>query len=250
MPYPEWVREQALELYRQGDSTHAVARELEPSRSTIRDWVTSAGISRTHREVALSRLRPGWNETTPELAEIVGMLWGDGWTTARGTLGLAIKAEDRAFPERQKSLWRKQFGLSASMGETGGMIQIQMNSRPIAEFLRSINVEWVKFLERDSLLAWIRGVWDSEGSISKNKEENTWRVQWVSCDHEFALLYAWVLENSLAVKAKCLGPYKQGDYRVTFSHLQDVVRFYQEVNPTIPRKRSKFKAAQTHFQAR
>ena len=52
-PYPEEFRERILELHRSGRSIESLAREFEPTATTISNWVKQSQLDAGERECAV-----------------------------------------------------------------------------------------------------------------------------------------------------------------------------------------------------
>jgi transposase len=53
-PYPAEFKQQMVELYRSGRTAGPLAKEFEPSKVTIRHWITQADANEGHRPDVLT----------------------------------------------------------------------------------------------------------------------------------------------------------------------------------------------------
>lgn len=254
MVYPNWVRDHALTMYQQGLSSYQIEEDLGVPYITVYDWVRKAGINRDIRTARRLEqpLKPDWDKPSEELAYILGVLAGDGsFLKERGSVcGVQMGVIDREFADAVEAAFIKQFGIHVGRSERHNtwlkptlMYYVKVSSCDVAELLEKLDAaEWVRDAPKDMKLAWLRGAWDSEGCITSH--ENGWRVTFGVCDEEFARLYRDVLKDACGFGRNVNGPYgKAKEYFVRFSRPEHVKTFYERVQPTICRKRSRFEKA-------
>jgi len=213
---------------------------------------TEAGREKA-RQTRIVPLKKGFDETTNDLAYIVGTLMGDGHLDRhRGVFSLG--SIDREFTNAFASAVLRQFGRTphfeeypASRMKTGYLRQPQTRavfySRPAHTFLRTIcNEKWVRNLSYEQSLAWVRGAWDSEGSVSRITSDRL-RVKFGVKNETFARLYKEALEDALDFQTLHLYHLSSGIWCVDLWNGTDIQRFFESVKPTIERKRKIFLGA-------
>ncbi len=180
-----------------------------------------------------------------ELAYIVGVVVGDGHLSREGKVVQHVK--DWEFADAFGDALEKQFGGHISKFGTGdGCLRVQLASHIATDFLRSIiSPDWVMSLPPELKISWLRGLWDSEGSISWSG--NKCCVALGMMNEQCVFLYSSILEL-MGIHTR---PHVYNRvWTVTFAGLSDVVRFYGLVQPTIKRKRHLFDQAKTKLELR
>jgi hypothetical protein len=124
--------------------------------------------------------------------------------------------------------------------------EIKLGSRVVCIFLSEMqNTDWLNTDEMK--LAWIRGIWDSEGCIAK-------QVLFSNTDEKMVKDYRSILKNILDIET---GLHHYPEFKtqfgttniwmVKFGVYEDMVKFYHAVRPTIYRKRKKFEQIESKF---
>jgi hypothetical protein len=104
------------------------------------------------------------------------------------------------------------------------------------------NDAWVRGLSRKNKIAWIRGAWDSEGSVSVNNSDDRFlNVNFAVKDKEFARLFRDMLREAAGIKSTM--SFVGVQWKVSICNTADTLKFYEIVQPTIQRKRAKFEGA-------
>lgn len=204
--------------------------------------------------------KAGYMEVTEDLAYIVGVIMGDG-TLTHGMLKLAVV--DRDFATTFKTAVEQQFGISCSVREAPpftavrnghvylfqAQVIVTLHCVHVMNFLRTIvSSKWVRALPSGHKIAWLRGAWDSEGSI--NWSGTSWVVRFSVRSRTFAKLFRDVLKEACTIEPR-FSYYAKGDmWRLAVSQLNDVVRFYLITKPTIRRKCIRFEEAQRRLAVR
>lgn len=274
MRYHNPIRERALMLYRKGMPCVEVCQEIDgPSPATVNRWVHAAGINRSRSEAARNSpkliqharalfikmnkerafsLSTGWTKSTKDLAYVIGVLLGDG-TITRG--GIQLQSIDREFINAFADACERQFGLKRHLYKYPGRrirfpggkeydtrptVMVSFHSSRLRDWLLTrwpYIDKWIRNLNRDQRIAWLRGIWDSEGSIDKNGTT----VLWYNNSNLLTRLYTDTLLEYLEISARVR---LHGNKRtVWFCHAQRITRFYNMVQPTIIRKRVRFQEA-------
>lgn len=246
--YPAWIREPVVEAMNQGMSTHEVERQFGIIQRTAWRWAKASGINRdtaTATRIALGGppLREDYDRISPDLTYLVGVNMGDGHA-AEYVFCLGVVDED--FADTFEEAARNQFGIHIGRREPkqrNGKIsyRVDIHSVDVARLMKKLSTpEWVLSLNQEYQIAWLRGAWDSEGSVTKSGE-NGLMVRFGVCDYAFAKLYRDILHVVLGIDRRVLGPYgKSKEFDVIFSRKSDVETFYHAVQPTILRKVRKF----------
>lgn len=262
MSYSSKLRRRAIRLYLDGMSYDRVAEKLAISHSTVANWCRAAHCGRTRSEATKNnprRPRPlvnGYERPSKSLAYIIGVLMGDAWLRKDG---FALAAVDTEFARAFSAAIRNHFRLDVSeqrrkpswmIAPNNGrryrrkaQVGVFCGSRLASSFLKSIrNERWVNRLSRDYKLAWIRGAWDSDGSITKQLRGQSWSVRFHNKDPQLAVLYRKVLDDATGIIASVYRE-KDGMWIARFGKIEEVVRFFDLVAPTIARKCERFERA-------
>lgn len=181
---------------------------------------------------------------------------GDGWLRKDG---IAMSTTDVEFASAFDDAIRahfhrpprwKSYGSTWMIGPNDGRryrrrphVTVLFRSRPASSFLASIrNKAWIEALSKANKIAWLRGLWDAEGSITKQLRGNSWSVRFHNKDFGLASLYRKILSEVVGISGTL---YREKDdmWIVRFGKLPDVVTFLKVVSPTILRKRERFEQA-------
>lgn len=251
------------------------------SKRTVLLWVRRSGYRRTQSEAAklssrLMRhiralgianaiaLKMGYTRPTEDLAYIVGVVMGDGYLDK---YDIRLETVDREFAEAFSRCLASQFGRRGSVSRGGGRLitsplngktyrnrrtfRFTLVSGAASSFLRRLKkAAWILSLTRRAKLAWLRGIWDSEGWISRRAlaRSHQWTVGFGVMDAEVARLYSKVLLSTTKIRPKQRKDLTRNMRVFVFSRLEEVVGFYRLVNPTIRRKCREFLRASRYFE--
>ncbi len=269
MSYSLRLRRRAIRLYVDGMSYDRVGRLLAVCHSSVANWCRAANCGRTPSEATKNnprRPRPlvnGHERPSKSLAYIVGVLMGDGWIRKDG---FALTTVDPEFVRAFSAAIRIHFRLDVSEHRRKPSWMVSPNngrryrrraqvgafcgSRLASAFLESVrNEAWVSRLSRTHKLAWIRGVWDSDGSITKQLTGQSWSVRFHNRDPQLAALYRKVLDDATGIIATVYRE-RDGMWIARFGKIEEVARFFDLVAPTIARKCERFERAKTAFDSR
>lgn len=188
------------ELYKEGLSSYKIAAMLGVEHSTASKYAKRLGLARTRSEASLrARLRDTkvrvkfFEEWTPNLAYLLGIIWTDG-CLGRPTRGeqvtLSMKEPDllgkiaegtgarvSQHRNRKEWIWTIRFSLSVvvewfkAMGLTGR---------------KSFTVEWPKGLPSDMEIPFVRGLIDGDGTFGLDRRDGSLRFGFVSASEVFA----------------------------------------------------------------
>ena len=276
-----------MQVYGQGNSYSDVCRILNArhgtkvAKRTVLLWARSAGVGRGPSEGmrASSRfmdrvrawgrsnaipLRRGFGTATEGLGYIVGVSMGDGYL---GKYEIRLQTVDREFAQAFGDAVGRQFGRVPSLRDKPGGPWISpingktyirdsttnalLVSKPAADFLRSVmNEDWVRGLPRKGKLGWLRGIWDSEGSITRDRKGPYWRVLFSVGDERIARTYVDVLRELTGIDIPLHYEAGRRQWHCSFGRIESVVKFFRIVEPTIGRKRSHFARAERHYRRR
>lgn len=235
---------------------------LEETGLTITEYynkIHELGIARKTRAGRL--LKIGYDIITDELSYIVGVLYGDGYIIqAYG--GVGLESIDKEFADEFGRCLVKQFGLNLNKYETkkkplldwrNGKTYIRKNtfivrmlSVKIRDYLTEIqNFEFINKLNYEQKIIFLRGLWDSEGSVGSYKFRRG-VINSVSFYHKTEKLcnvYRDLVKETCGFEPfvkKRSGSYDM--YSSYFYKKEYIRQFYDIVNPTIQRKRDKFES--------
>lgn len=247
--YERWIRNLS-ESHKRSKKVQKMLRDRNRSPEHKRH------LSRI-QQMTRKPLKQGYCQLTEDLAYIVGVLMGDGHLAKDRIILNSVDAE---FVGAFYETIQRQFGRSASIYQVPAVrkvspsngktylcqpqVRLQFASVEAVTFLEGVrSSDWVSRLPVKYKIAWLRGIWDSEGSITKAKVKNHWMVAFAIRNETLAALYQQTLAEALSITAT-LTKSKNQMWVVYFGKLHDVVRFYHGVQPTIQRKRARFEEAE------
>jgi len=279
MKYDIEIKNRAIELYNLGKSTKEVSKELNIHKSIIYRWIVNAGIIRSVSDACKGRIMPqeqkdklseklkgkftgefrynfkklkhNYDIPSKELSYILGVLFGDGFLSIQGTIGL--QSIDREFVDEFSRCFEFQFGhkpaiydvkprlIQVRKSEKYYMQQKSYNLRiksvGAKQFLESIkNWDYILNLSKEYKISFIRGLWDSEGIIGVNNNKYC-QVKFCNKNYDLANKYKYLLKEVTNIDSH-INITKHEMCYVSFAKTNDVIKFYKEINPTIKRKRN------------
>lgn len=231
-------------------------KSIDKARAkSLQIWVGTPEHRAQIRALGHANLKPlSLNATvvTPNLAYIIGVLMGDGSLYGGSRIELGVNIGDKEFVRAFAAALRCQFSAHTTLREkidkrNGTRLSVCLFTSKLAyEFLKRIcTVKWVDSLSTEMKLLWLRGIWDSEGSIDiKATSPN---VQFAITDEDVANAYCRALKLCVKVEPhihRYFYTYKNTKrpiWHVRIFGRENVLRFYRLVQPTIRRKRRCFK---------
>lgn len=191
------------------------------------------------------QLKDGFETITPELAYIIGVLFGDGYFCKSG---IGLEVIDKDFVTEFARCIEVHFGLKSNIyfkqkenlkdwrnGKSyvrNPTYLLRCNSANLREFLLKINnYEWINNLPFSLKIFVLRGLWDSEG----NSSNISGQVRFYSKDIKNIELYESLLKELLNIDAK---HYKNSYcmYISQFGQRSQVENFFKIINPSNKRK--------------
>lgn len=240
----------AMELHQQGLGAmriHNIMPFVKVGR--IYSWISSIG----------AKPSPEPNLTsTPSLAYILGVLYGDGSVTRyplqNGGFAYTfrLKVTDKEFIDSFKSSLGR-IGLHSSRvyierrdpKKWSDMYYVKAYSKPFYRWFKGLSWDQLyKFLQTTEMKReFIRGFYESEGHVSrshpKRKNDKCWRVGITNTNFELITLIQRILNDLgfffFAHKGKMRLPRRQ-KYELRLYKREDVKRFLTEIGSCIPRK--------------
>lgn len=180
--HPQWkgLEKDRIELYEKGLSDVEMAKQLEISRESIRNWRHSRELSRNH---PLGRTpKPFDFSPTRNLGYLCGLVMGDGWLSQRA---VHLSTRSREFREIVADTI-KSVGLHPTRFErvrdvrVGGKLYsnktfycVLATSKNLFEALHPCKQKGIweipPFLAtNESLLGFLQGIYDSDGSVNSS----------------------------------------------------------------------------------
>lgn len=174
--------EEVIKLRKQGLSYNGIVKKIretqsvELSKSTVKTW--ARGISNPYNCILIptvEHLKP-----SEELAYIIGVVAGDGYTRAKPNASkhcidyvIGLKVVDYEFAEEFRRCLKKITGKTPpNIRWTSRGYTIEMRCKVLHQLLRKpLDIEKLKpFIEHsvDTMSAFLRGFFDSEGPVSLN----------------------------------------------------------------------------------
>lgn len=180
--HPQWkgLEKVRIELYKKGLSDVGIAKQLEISRESIRNWRHSRGLSRNH---PLGRTpKPFDFSPTRDLGYLCGLMMGDGWlykgavflsTTSREFEEIVADSMKRVglYPTRSERIRNIRVGSRLYANKT--FYRVQAASKNLFEALHPCKQKGIweipPFLTTDeSLLGFLQGIYDSDGYVNSS----------------------------------------------------------------------------------
>lgn len=165
-----------IELYKQGKSIYAIAKLTRYSTSTIYEKLKNCGVKiRNHSEACRNARLKVNLEPSPTLSYILGVLLGDGYITEEhGTGKISLRVTDKIFAEEfRKNLEFLGFRpyqqtIYPKHPNRLPLNEIRAYSKNFYKWYNSIPFEEVKNIAEQYPVEFIRGFFQSEGSITKD----------------------------------------------------------------------------------
>lgn len=206
----------------------------------------SKGLGNSPEKIGSPRkvLKKGYDKITKELAYITGVLMGDGYLTKDG---IGLETIDKEFADEFARCVEKQFNLKPSIyyykkkpmvdWRNGKTYQrkptytVRQRSILMHKYLVTIdNLEFVDNLSRELRIVWLRGVWDSDGSLDKRSGQVLFYNKYI----DLIELYQKLLLE-IDIPSKYYQNFSTNVYRCYFARRYQQ-RFFEIVKPTIKRK--------------
>ena len=234
-----FYRKQLIELYvHQNKTIHEIGTILDIHEKSVYDRLHRLGIKPVpEQKVRYCNRRNDISLPThsPELAEFIGIMLGDGCLTHFQTM-VTLGSKENAYVVYVQKLMGRLFGVSATIitsRKTGYNI-VYIGSTKITSWLQDMGLVFNKVAAQVDVPAWIfenrkymsrfiRGFFDTDGSIYKLR----FGIQISLTNHSIPLLRA------LQTMLKSLGynPSAVSAYRVYVTRRNEVQRFFTEIAP-------------------
>lgn len=186
------------------------------------------------------------------LAYIIGVMYGDGYIYKAGGIGLESIDED--FVKTFANSIETQFGLKGHFYKyektnlhdwrNGNNYNrrptttVKFSSVLLRDFIEKIkSFSFVDKLNKEQKIAFLRGLWDSEGSVFSSNRMNG--VEFVHNTFELCELFRKTLLEITGIESK-ISKKPQGNHKLYFYRKEYIKTFYEIIQPTIQRKRDKF----------
>ncbi|MCX6801680.1 MAG: hypothetical protein NT067_01060 [Candidatus Diapherotrites archaeon] len=193
---------------------------------------------------------------TPELAYVIGLILGDGFIAGKkandnGNWTVAVYFDNFEHRELYSKAVRNLFGIQPKQGQDGSCYNCYFGSKAVHWFFRGffsmetspkadkiiIPSRIINCGKEEILVACIRGLFDSDGTITAQK-----RAKYASTSQKIVLQVASFLkENDFHpyvnewLKSKKYKPL----YTVTLNRKQDIIKFAQQISFIHPEKKRK-----------
>jgi len=202
------------------------------------------------------KLNDNYDKMTDELAYILGVMFGDGYIMVAGG-GIGLQSKDEDFTDEFARCITKQFGTRINRYETKSTILKDWRNgktynRNKTFIVRTLSVFVRDFIEKSQKLSvietltisqkifFLRGLWDSEGAVSKSGYTNT--VNFTHNTEELCNVFSDLVFELCEFRPKVRHSSKPFNTYVSYFYKKEYIReFFRVVNPTIQRKRDKFK---------
>lgn len=211
----------------------------------------SEGLNNSDKDIGskAAELKENYDDPTEDLAYFLGVMAGDGYIVSEGGIGLENK--DKEFIDAFASALENQFGLEPRIykkeademedwrtGKTHERSErwvLRKKSVKLRDFCQKIPDDWILGKKKKLKKAWIRGLWDSDGCLSKQSNQ----IFLYNKDEYLINTYNELLDSLFDIEAKYYEQ-KNGVFKSYFGQLGQVETFYKEIKPTIQRKKDNF----------
>lgn len=188
---------------------------------------------------------------TDDLGYILGVLYGDGYIMKQGGIGLEVVDYD--FIEEFSKVVERQFGIKGNIYDgkhpktlkdwRNGKIYnlkptkiLHVGSRLISNYIIKVkNFETIKSFNNTQKIAFLRGLWDSEGSINIHPKHVT--LNFTHNSEELIKLFISLLLETTQIKMTYYKKSEQGNFVAHIQRKEPAILFYKLIQPTIKRKR-------------
>ena len=270
--------EETIRLYLEGKTIREVSKITGIHKSSIFRHLKKLGITRNvsesriglklsdeHKNAIKLGMSKAENVGTPpreiqnkgitdDLAYILGVMYGDGYIMKQGGIGLEVKDFD--FIEEFKKITERQFGIIGNIydGKHSSEFKdwrngktyerqptkiIRFGSRLISDYIIKIkNFETVKLFTKTQKILFLRGLWDSEGSINIHKTHPT--LNFTHNSEELIKIFTSLLLEVSGINMKYYQKTEQRNFIAYIQHRELIKKFYEIIQPTIKRKRMIF----------
>lgn len=224
---PIWGWKRAIDLV-VGDVLHAWDKPTEVDSSTLLP-LPSMTISEVANPYSVPR------HLTPELAQWLGVVWGDGHIREDGIDVTCAYGEEQCAVQ----VFKKAFACSPSVRQRENYSVVSLSSRGITRWLtdcKLIKGDFIPEVIRHSPIrvqaAFIRGLFSTDGSVSKTDGA----VSFSTCHWEWAEYVHVFLRSAFGISSCIVKSERKGDHYPTMKEVQYMVvvrgaraRFYEAV---------------------
>lgn len=201
------------------------------------------------------KLNDNYDKMTDELAYILGTMFGDGYIVSAG--GIGLQSKDEEFADEFGRCITKQFGTRINKYETKPTTMkdwrngktynrsktfiVRTSSILVRDFItKTQKLSVIEILTRNQKILFLRGLWDSEGSVNKSKYNNT--VNFTHNTEELCNVFSDLVFELCEFRPKIRHSSKPLNTYLSYFYKKEYIReFFRVVNPTIQRKRDKFR---------
>lgn len=198
------------------------------------------------------KIKENYEKMTSNLSYIMGVMLGDGYITASS--GIGLESIDKDFVDKFNESIIHQFGIKSKIYHTkksplldwrngktykrSDTYILRASSVLLRDFIKRFKSEFnPNELNKNMKIYFLRGLWDSEGSVNQSGFTNT--VNFTHNTKELCQLFQSILMEVAGIKTKMrLKP--QGNYVLYFYRKEYIKAFYDIIKPTIKRKRAIF----------
>jgi hypothetical protein len=238
--------EKIEEFYKNNTPIKEIMRITGLSKTSIYNHLRKLKVEiRPAGHSITKHLKCGYDEITNELSYIIGVMMGDGYIS-KGIVGMESVDED--FVLEFKRCMVKQFGLEGHTyrrnrndlidwrnGKTykrKPTTEFRVISVLLVDFMRKTkNYDFINKLNREQKVYFIRGLWDSEGTVGY-----LW-VKFSQKNRELCEIFNSILLEISGISSKITHLKQQDIYNSYFYDMGNISRFYDIIQPTIQRKR-------------
>ena len=237
------------------------SRDLEKYNNKLRKAIEThyGSLKKLRRELGLpevverkprKKVKESAYEISKELAYIVGVLLGDGSLIYTRTKRFCLRTIDWDFAIYTYAMLKEWCGIEPKIYEIKGgerlfpngvlsktknSFVVALHSKEAVEILKrySEDYSWIFDQPEDFRIAFIKGLWDSEGTIT-----DPYTISWCNTNKKLVETYAKLLA-SVGIKARIFKRPDRELYDVKIFRKKDVIKFYKKIGITIKRKRDK-----------
>jgi intein-encoded DNA endonuclease-like protein len=221
-----------------------IAERIDKSYNQTKYKATLLGLKKGHIQYHLTNES---KKLTPDLAYIIGTCLGDGSIRCegRGYTRTVLSVIDKDFALCFYDCLKRQFNITPSFHKIylhsenrNDMWRVKTSYKEICYFLRDFNMNKMLRSNKKIKSAFLRGMYDSEGSVGLNKGVID-KIEFTNTNKKIIAVVISLLKdfsiNTTIYKAKRL-PYRKDCYRLYMCGKENFIKFKKYIGFSIKRK--------------
>lgn len=246
----------ARELRQKGLSFSSIASLLDIPESTVYGWLAKNKVpNRPYNQGSPEML----SKLSPDLAYVIGVMHGDGFVRP-SVNSISLTVKDWEFCSNFKEKLERWAGISCTQitrRKCDGLWNVSLSSKAVCDIIVNFNLTNLLTCHRGIKANFLRGLYDSEGSIIASKLHDRRiserRIYLYSTNKGLLELVKRLLNDfdifsSLFKQPKCTSHIGRKDvFMLKIRRKDSIKKFYEAIGFSIERKQEKLKAAVNSF---